>query len=76
MGYRPITPDQWDEELRRDGIPAVVDLNQAAALLRCSQSTIRSYRDAGRLRSLWPAGSYRPIQFARLELCRFLAGAE
>ena len=75
MAVRNVTPEQWEADLVKDGIPAVVDIHQAAAILRCGKRAVRSYRDSGDIASVHPAGSWKPILFARREIARYLATA-
>lgn len=73
MGFRPITVKQWEEDLIRDGLPAVLDSHQVAAVLRCSTVNIRLKRDSGEIASIHAKGSGRMLLFARKEVARYLA---
>jgi len=65
--------DRIEQSLIRDGVTTVVDLPQAAAILRVSQNTVRAYRYEGRLRSIYPAGSGQRVTFLRSEIARYIA---
>jgi len=64
-----------EQGLVLDGWRTVVDLPEAAAILRVSKTTVRAYRDDGRLRSVYPSGSGQQIIFLRSELARYMAEA-
>lgn len=62
-----------ESELKKDGHAVLIDGPQAAAILRCSVSSLRRWRADGLIETVYPSGSGRPLLFYRSELARYLA---
>lgn len=61
-----------DQELKEDGVPAIMDKPAVCTLLGCTTRAVERYQTEGRLQAL--RAPMHPRRFLRVTVARFLAG--